>query len=370
MKREYKHEEIDIPHLATVIIDTSPIGPVVEIILADDYEGELLHWLDRNPYPGRVLFRGMSHEGINSPDLARFIEELHHWDHNGDGIFDGDAVAQKIDEAFWEWDVDADEFHRTSSRSGWWHTLIMKLMPPQPVRHIIFSYGEMKPRFRRWHYFMAIPLLLTFVGLIQLQIHLLPWTRHTVISIFSMMIDEWGFFIAIGIYVAVSILGAMYVKRYGQKKNGRTSLSKHTIGFFNKAAVYEEQAFREGAENWTFWQRVRSCLIFGAAHLSNLFYPLATILPLALGGAMFMGVYLRTYKKTRFRRTAVLEASLIHRVYNKIALTAVLIALILVFGSAIFGWLTFVVTILGLRLLTLVTLRILVVNPVGALLRK
>jgi hypothetical protein len=65
----------------------------------------------------------------------------------------------------------------------------------------------------------------------------------------------------------------------------------------------------------------------------NLIYPLATILPLAIGGGLFMIVYLRTYRKTQSRRAAVLMSAIWHRVYNRVAISALVIWLIVVFGT-------------------------------------
>lgn len=83
-------------------------------------------------------------------------------------------------------------------------------------------------------------------------------------------------------------------------------------------------------------QRATSCLVFGAIHMVNLIYPLATIVPLSLGGALFMSVYLKAYRRTRFRRTAVLESSVVHRVYNRIAIGVVLLSIITAVGASLF----------------------------------
>jgi hypothetical protein len=125
------------------------------------------------------------------------------------------------------------------------------------------------------------------------------------------------------------VLAYLLLKQVLGRRRAATpsSTSRYTFGFFNRAAVVEEQIFREGAEGWSWPQRITSCLVFGAVHLTNLIYPLATVLPLAVGGGLFMWVYLKNYRVTRSRRKAVLEASVTHRVYNRIALIMVVLVM-------------------------------------------
>ena len=299
---------ISVPGLAVVTIEEDPWDHFVEIELVPEYTGELVHWLPNNKYQGRVLFHGSSTQGINDPNLACFIEVLHHWDHDFDGVYDADGVIAEINDAFWRWHVRTDEFKRPAG--GVYTRALMRLMPPAPVRHITFGYGELRERYQRWHYLLAIPMIILVLGLVQLQIWLLPWTRHSVISMWGLFAEKVGFIWAWLLLIMVMIVVNMRRKDHSESR----SMSPNTYGFFNKAAVYAEQAFREGAENWTLAQRTTSCLLFGAIHMVNLIYPIAAILPLALGGAIFMHYYLKAYDRTKFRRTAVLESSVVHRV--------------------------------------------------------
>lgn len=320
-----------IPRLATVKIDTAPNEePLLEIVLDPDYHGDLNDLERHNEFPEGVFLRCDSVSCIDNPDLAKFMETLHHWDHDFDGVYDGDQVADAIEEALWRSREAPDEFKRPVT--GVYTRLLMACMPPQPRRHIVFGFGELKPRFKWYHYAWAIPALLVVLGLVQLQIHYLPWTQYSVVTGYMAGMSALG--VNQLIALAAFVIGYRFLHR---KRTSRSSISKHTYGFFNKAAVFEEQAFREGAENWNWNQRLRSCLVFGAIHMVNLIYPIATILPLALGGALFMAVYLRTYKRTHFRRSAVLASAVIHRVYNRIALAAIVISLALLLGSWIFG---------------------------------
>jgi hypothetical protein len=87
-----------------------------------------------------------------------------------------------------------------------------------------------------------------------------------------------------------------------------------------RAAMHEEQAYREGAEEWAPRERVKACVIFALLHLWNWFYPLALLAPLATGGAWLMGMYLRSYRRNGKRIVALTQAALYHYAYNRLAI--------------------------------------------------
>ncbi len=325
MPRDNRIETITVPHLATVTFDTrNNDNPTVRIVLSSDYNGDIDDLMDENWKPGDVYFEGSGASSIDDPKLAQFLEVCSHWDYNFDGIYDADELAQKILNALRRCRAEAQPFQRPSN--GLYTAALMSVMPPPPDRHIVFSYGELKPRFRLQHYLLAIPAIIILIALIQLQIAAVPWTKYSVISGAFALADKIGVILVVALLATYLLLNVFFNARR-QASQDRT-MSRHTYGFFNRAAIFEEQAFREGAEHWNASQRIISCLAFGAIHMINLIYPLATILPLALGGGLFMWVYLREQKKTRFRRSAVLEASIAHRVYNRIALFVVLTVLL------------------------------------------
>ena len=325
--------EFVIPGLATVTIDSrNNYEPLLKIMLDPAYRGDLNDLERQNPYPAGVYLECDSTSCINDPLLAKFMEVASHWDYDFNGTFDADELVNAIEAAMWRSRDTPDEFHRPSH--GWYTGTLMKLMPPAPKRHIVFSFGELRERFRWYHYVLAIPTIAAVIGIIQLQIHYLPVLKYNVITGLMAIGETLGLnkWVTFGIVmVALQFL----LGRRNKHNSSSTSRSPHTYGFFNKAAVYEEQAFREGSESWNPWQRFMSCFVFGAIHMTNIIYPLATILPLAMGGAVFMAVYLRVYRRTKFRRSAVLASALVHRVYNRIAITAFLISLVLILGWAV-----------------------------------
>lgn len=100
-------------------------------------------------------------------------------------------------------------------------------------------------------------------------------------------------------------------------------------------ALDEELIFRFGSEQWTRWQRTRSCLQFGVAHLVNLVVALVTLGALALVGAVFMWVYLREVRAHGDPRRAAATAAHFHADYNWGAVLLILLALLLTLGTAL-----------------------------------
>ena len=323
---------IRISGLAEIFLDTSsPDRPTLEIVLDPAYHGDLNDIARKTAGPDDVYLSCNDASAINNPALAKFMEVLSHWDTTGDHMPDYEHVVDAIEEALWRSHDKPQEFHRPGN--GWYTRLVMSIMPPPPPHHITFSFGELRPRFRWYHHAAALPMLATVLGLIQLQVYLLSWMIISPLSAVAFAVEAFGW----PWWVTLVLIALIVNIALRRGKSRGSFLSMHTYGILNKAALYEEQAFREGSENWTFWQRVRSCFAFGAIHQTNLFYPLATILPLALGGGLFMAVYLHVYRKTHFRRAAVLEATLWHRVYNRMALLAFVITLILFLGFQAVG---------------------------------
>ncbi len=346
MTSTQQEEVFDIPRLGSVTISGRNIfpdsgfyriGPTITIKLAADYTGDLRDWERNNSLPADVYFVGDNIAAITQPEFTRFMEVMNHWDHDNDGVFDCDHIIARINQVFTLWDDQSALFRRPS---GPINSILMKMMPPQPARHITYNFGELKPKFRLEHYKLAIPMLIVFIGIMQLQIHTLTFTKYSPMSAWFYLAEN------IGLLPAVIVLAAIMlaIKLFPSASKGKTTTGRHTFGLLNKAAVYEEQAFREGSENWDTWQRIRSHVAFGAIHQGNLFYPVATILPLALAGALFMKVYRNTMAKTKFRRSAVLEASLVHRVYNRMALVTVLVVMTTLLGYGVVSSLAFVGT--------------------------
>lgn len=101
-----------------------------------------------------------------------------------------------------------------------------------------------------------------------------------------------------------------------------------TRRFVYTAAHEEEKWFRSGAENWTPWQRIISCLSFGFCHVINIIYPFLTLAVLSLAGMAFMVAYLREYQRSNDTYRATLAATKLHARYNIYAVWVVCAVLV------------------------------------------
>lgn len=95
----------------------------------------------------------------------------------------------------------------------------------------------------------------------------------------------------------------------------------------HQMAVHEEVWFRAGCEDWSWWQRVRSCVQFGFAHVINLIVAIVTLGALCVVGGIFMAVYLAEYRRSGSTERATLAAARFHADYNVAAFTLALLVL-------------------------------------------
>ncbi len=87
----------------------------------------------------------------------------------------------------------------------------------------------------------------------------------------------------------------------------------------------EERMFRAGAQQWSWPRRVAKVLQFGIIH-AVVGIPIGAALALSVGGAYFMGVYLRTWRSTYEQRLAELESTRAHTMYNGLIIALVGVA--------------------------------------------
>ncbi len=89
----------------------------------------------------------------------------------------------------------------------------------------------------------------------------------------------------------------------------------------------EERMFRAGAERWTGRKRCLKTLQFGAVH-ALIGIPIGVALALSIGGAYFMLVYLREFRRSGSRADATFESATAHTVYNGVIIAVVMIGLV------------------------------------------
>jgi uncharacterized membrane protein (DUF485 family) len=331
-------QRFELQGLGRIVIDaTNPDRPRLKAWLDPKYGGEIEFEASAPSEDGYRLYLDCdSANCVSNTDtrrkLDKLAEVLYQHDHDRDGTYDADDVLSAIELAMWQSSEAPVVFERP--KGGIYTGLLMKLlsMAPAPKRHIAYSFGELRKRFRGTDYLWALPMLLGFIGLVQLQIHYVPWLKYSVITGYFEIGKRLGLS-EITVVCSFVVLLVLLMKR-GKRRPGRTE-TPHTYGLFNKAALYEEQVWREGSHRWNFGQRLISCLTFGAIHMVNLFYPLATILPLTIAGGVFMYIYLKAYRRyiekgrVHARRDATFRAAIAHRLYNRCALAAVVFVVVL-----------------------------------------
>ncbi|MBC7564813.1 hypothetical protein H7100_01090 [Candidatus Saccharibacteria bacterium] len=175
-----------------------------------------------------------------------------------------------------------------------------------------------KVRSFRW---LAFGLMLIAISSLVTLTILVPWMRTSPATLLVALFSTW-FGSTIGPFVGLAAsIGLMFFFPSG-------ITSKFYKGkFLNKAAMFEEQWFRMGAENWTIRQRVYSCAAFGIVHIVNVFYPIASIFVVGMMGGVFMLVYLRFFKKTGSTKLATLASAKLHASYNRFAFLYIFAAL-------------------------------------------
>ncbi len=85
----------------------------------------------------------------------------------------------------------------------------------------------------------------------------------------------------------------------------------------------EERMFRAGAEVWSPTRRAWKVVQFGLAH-ALIGIPLGAALALSVGGAYFMAVYLRAWRRVPSRRAATMESARAHTAYNALIVLLVM----------------------------------------------
>ena len=98
----------------------------------------------------------------------------------------------------------------------------------------------------------------------------------------------------------------------------------------------EEIAFRLGAESWSTPKRIGKAVLFGLVH-ALVGIPIGVALALSIGGAAFTLAYLRGWRATGSRRSALAESTRLHLAYNLSIVTVVAALLVVEVVAALVG---------------------------------
>jgi hypothetical protein len=145
-------------------------------------------------------------------------------------------------------------------------------------------------------------------------------------QVYASFVSSW---VAIG---ATVLTGVVFV-RYATI--GITGYAGRQSKFFDRAAMYEEQWFRSGAESWSLGQRIYSCVAFGAVHIVNFIYPLTSLIVVGAVGGVFMYAYLREYRRSENYQRATVAAAKLHAAYNRFAVAYMAVALCVLLAASV-----------------------------------
>ncbi|WP_156877665.1 hypothetical protein [Shimazuella kribbensis] len=313
-------ERMEIDGLATIQIDDG----VVTIWLDKKLDGTVdftssdINYFLKNWKPGDVYYRSIEDTPESFRRIAVLLEEL---SGHPNGALALSQLRETLPKDHWHLHDFVRPKDTGSARFCSW---LLPSATKKKQTHVVYNFGNLRRYFCWWHYASAIPMLAFFIGLIYLQTHFMPWMIYSPLTGTIELGKKTSMVAAIAGLVLLVVI---------DNKLGTWQKSTGYSPFTNKAAIYEEQAFREGAEDWRTWERFRSCLSFGLFHLPSLYYVFGMFLPHVIMGSVFMAIYLRTFRRTNCRRTAVLAASVFHVVYNRV--TLIVIALVVLFELAL-----------------------------------
>lgn len=229
------------------------------------------------------------------------------------------VLGESIAQLHIEKRTDKKRFHRPTGPIG---TFFSKWLGPLPnynwqIHPTPEAYAKAKS-----YRLLALGMVIVAIATLITLIVLFPWMSVSPASLILLLAkfifgEAWG-----GLAGGVMTVGLMlFCTKYLHHQNS------YRGKFLNGAAMFEEQWFRMGAENWSPGQRIRSCIVFGAVHIMNIIYPLAGLLVVGLMGAVFMAVYLHVFKKTGSTKHATIASAKLHATYNRFAIGYLVVAI-------------------------------------------
>jgi hypothetical protein len=216
---------------------------------------------------------------------------------------------------------------------------ILSYMPDRPTGQRVLSFDRREVEARHYVYsgIWFVLIMALFAGALAIStvmiyspIYVVSLGVHAVLgSISTDTVNGW-------LYAACFLVLLQRVERLGadgESVEDFNNDSHEGKGWFKtrfgldsfwnglaKAAMFEEQMCREGCEEWSTWDRFKSCVIFGVMHLWNLFIPVGALIPLSTAGGYLMRRYLVSYGQTQSRESAAVESARYHYAFNRVAL--------------------------------------------------
>ncbi len=212
-----------------------------------------------------------------------------------------------------------------------------RTMPPDPQPVFVWPQAVAitgRKHFRKLNLMLvALTLLAATMGLIFLLLQV-PFLDQSVVKLMTRGFETFipkGW--ATGAAWTVGMVGTMSIGSFTNHDSVQRGLqsipaTRHKLyNFVLMAALWEEQAFRSGSEKWSWSQRVRASMVFGAIHITNIWYSLAAGIALGITGFGFLLVYQWYYQRTRSQLVATAASATVHATYNMMALALVAIVI-------------------------------------------
>lgn len=215
-----------------------------------------------------------------------------------------------------------------SRKAKGFYGLMLKAVPKpatvSSVSAVPGDYGELKRYRLQAHLLILLPL-----SMFYLAKAILPALSQSPVTAASGAIDNGSNSEVASTIVGLLMFGLLGTITFFVIKNAfNGKLDK----FLFQAALMEEVDFRYGSEDWTTWQRVKSCVAFGFAHIMNLIVAFATLGSLAIIGGVFMWIYLRHIKMGDSPQKAIQTAARFHADYNTAAIFILVSSFIFLLG--------------------------------------
>ena len=204
------------------------------------------------------------------------------------------------------------------------------LYVPPGVAHIIVT-----ARGSAWRFLPIAALMMACtVGLIILLLQV-PFLRPSAVGLLTQLFglflpQGWatGLAWAVGICTVIGLGPLVELSDFQRTLDKQPASKSNVYNAWLRLALREEVAFRAGCEKWTWLERVRASMVFGAIHIINIWYSFAAGVALSLTGFGFLLVYLWDYRRTQNQVSATAYSGTVHAVYNTLALYLIIVLVV------------------------------------------
>lgn len=204
-------------------------------------------------------------------------------------------------------------------------------MPKQKNKppDFLFGWREYNTKVRTWHHILSICSVATTLAVLSLILKI-PGMHISMLGIFAEGIDKTIDFINgadVFLYPYFYLFGIFFIVLFRDRIISSIGSSQQIFKNLPYHALREERECRAGAEHWSFWERVRSSIIFGLLHFGMIVIPIGVCLALSIAGIVFMIVYVSEYNRSKSVQMALTQSAIVHTTYNRYAYASIFVAI-------------------------------------------